>query len=102
MVAEFLLKPGAAETFHEAMDAHAANSRAEPGCLRFDVCEDAERPGRVLLYEVYRDGAAYAAHRASPSWRRIMDLLPRLLEPGPDGELFQRRSVLARRRAPDG
>jgi quinol monooxygenase YgiN len=99
VVAEFLLKPGAAERFREAMDRHAANSRAEPGCLGFDVCEDAERPGRVLLYEVYRDAAAYAEHRAHPSWRRMMDLLPSLMEPGPDGQVFQRRSVLARRPA---
>jgi quinol monooxygenase YgiN len=99
IVAEFLLKPGAEATFREAMDRHAVNSRAEPGCLGFDVCEDAERPGRVLLYEVYRDDAAYQAHRANPSWRRMMELLPSLLEPGPNGQLFQRRSVLARRPA---
>ncbi len=97
VVAEFLLKAGKEKEFRAAMDRHAANSRAEPGCLAFDVCEDAEQPGRVLLYEVYRDAEAYVAHRANPSWRRMMDLLPSLMEPGPDGQVFQRRSVLARR-----
>lgn len=97
VVAEFQLKPGAEAAFREAMDRHAVNSRSEPGCLGFDICEDAERPGRVLLYETYRDAAAYAEHRANPSWRRVMDVLPSLVEPAPDGQLFQRRSVLARR-----
>ena len=97
VVAEFLLKAGKEEAFRAAMDRHAANSRAEPGCLGFDVCEDAERPERVLLYETYRDAAAYAEHRANPSWRRMMDLLPDLMQPGPDGQIFQRRSVFARR-----
>lgn len=97
VVAEFLLKPGAEPAFFEAMDRHAANSRAEPGCLGFDVCQDAAEPGRVLLYETYRDAAAYVEHRANPSWRRMFDLLPGLMEPGPDGQVFQRRSVLSRR-----
>jgi (4S)-4-hydroxy-5-phosphonooxypentane-2,3-dione isomerase len=100
VIAEFLLKPGAEPEFFEAMDRHAANSRAEPGCLGFDVCRDADEPRRVLLYETYRDEAAYAEHRAAPSWRRVMDLLPALIEPGPEGRVFQRRSVLSRRPKP--
>lgn len=97
VVAEFRLKPGAAGAFHAAMDKHAANSRAEPGCLGFDVCVDAEDASRVLLFEVYRDAEAYAAHRATESWKMVTALLPGLLEPGPDGAIFQRRSVLTRR-----
>lgn len=97
VVAEFRLKPGAAAAFHAAMDRHAANSRAEPGCLGFDVCVDSEDAHRVLLFEVYRDAEAYAAHRATESWKSITELLPSLLEPGPDGAIFQRRSVMTRR-----
>ena len=48
---------------------HAAASRGEPGCLRFDAYADAEAPGRFWLHEVYADGAALEAHRASPHFR---------------------------------
>jgi len=34
----------------------------EPGCHRFDVCIDPDRPGRVFLYEIYADAAAFGAH----------------------------------------
>ena len=60
-------------TFTIAQDQAAAfmplmveNARAsldgEPGCRRFDVCQDPERPDVVFLYEVYDDAAAFDAH----------------------------------------
>jgi quinol monooxygenase YgiN len=36
--------------------------KEEPGCLRFDICTDPERPGDVMLYEVYTDADAFPAH----------------------------------------
>ncbi|HVO87608.1 MAG TPA: putative quinol monooxygenase [Casimicrobiaceae bacterium] len=53
------------ESFRNRLLMHAATSRAEPGCLRFDVYQEVERPGTFLLFEVYRDAAALEAHRAS-------------------------------------
>ena len=41
----------------------------ETGCLRFDVCTDPERPGRVFLYEIYAGRAACDAHLASAHFR---------------------------------
>ena len=41
----------------------------EPGCLRFDVCRDSAQPGRVFLYELYRDRAAFDAHLATEHFR---------------------------------
>lgn len=49
------------------------NARAslpvEPGCVRFDICQDEDAPCRLLLYEVYDDEVAFAAHLASPHYR---------------------------------
>merc|ERR1719352_423724 len=39
------------EAFREAMAIDAAGSRAEPGCLRFDLLEDAENPLKFTFYE---------------------------------------------------
>jgi quinol monooxygenase YgiN len=38
----------------------------DPGCLRFDVSQVRDDPTRWILYEVYTDQAAHAAHRQSP------------------------------------
>lgn len=44
-----------------------ARTRAEPGCLAFELHEDAARPGRFMVYEVFRDDAAFDAHRGQPA-----------------------------------
>ena len=50
-----------------------ANARAavevEPGCHRFDVARDAERPDVLFVYEVYDDEAAFAAHKTTAHYR---------------------------------
>ena len=71
------IQPAFREQFIEAMmgDARGANED-EPGCLRFDVIQDASNSNRIHLYEVYRDEAAIEAHRKAPhylKWREITD-----------------------------
>lgn len=44
------------------LPAHVALSRAEPGCLRFDVTEAG--PGFWRVEELFSDAAAFAAHQA--------------------------------------
>lgn len=38
----------------------------EPGCRQFDVCYNETEAGRVFLYEVYDDTAAFVDHLQSP------------------------------------
>ena len=70
------IKPEHREAFMEAMLDDARGSVGdEPGCLRFDVLQDAEDPNRIHLYEVYRDQAAMEAHRGMPhylKWRETV------------------------------
>jgi autoinducer 2-degrading protein len=50
-----------------------ASVRDEPGCLRFDVMQDATQPDRFYFYEIYTDPAAFNAHKASSHfavWRQ--------------------------------
>ena len=61
------IKPGYRDRFVEAIVDHARRTReSEPGCLRFDVIQDADDPNRVWLYEVYKDEAAMKAHTSAP------------------------------------
>ena len=43
----------------------------EPGCLRFDLIQDANDSNRVWLYEVYTDESAFQAHLKSPHFLKL-------------------------------
>ena len=66
----FEAKPEHADAFLSRVRRQAADSLTrESGCLRFDVCTDPERPGRVFLYELYASRAAFEAHLESDHFR---------------------------------
>lgn len=74
VIVRLQVRPEKTGEFLQAIEANAAATRAEPGCLRFDVLRDAEDPGRFWLYEIYRDADAFhTEHRSAPHyqpWRR--------------------------------
>jgi quinol monooxygenase YgiN len=60
--------------------AHAERSmRLEEGCLSFQVLVPEEEPDRVILLEVYRDGAALDAHRDSAHMAEYRTLTEQLV-----------------------
>ncbi len=63
-----------------ALSDHIRLTRAEPGCLRFEVTERRDQPGVFDVRETFSDRAAFEAHQvragASP-WARITQGLPR-------------------------
>jgi len=63
------VKPEAVEAFREATLENACNSRREQGVARFDFLQQADDPARFMLYEVYRDAAAQAAHKETAHYR---------------------------------
>ena len=75
LMVQMQVRPGRRAEFLEGISANAAASvRDEPGCLRFDVCSVEADEHRFLLYELYVDAEAFAAHKASPhfqQWRAI-------------------------------
>jgi len=73
------VKPDGRERFLKAIEVDALGSeRDEPGCLRFNVLQDAQDENVYYFFEVYRDEAALEAHRAAPHyavWRAAMETL---------------------------
>lgn len=73
IIAPIKIKDGYKEQFVEAMLDDAKGSvQNEPGCLRFDVIQDAGDPNLIWLYEVYVDEAAFQVHMQTPhfiKWR---------------------------------
>lgn len=64
--------------FERAILANADSARArEPGCVRFDVSQHEEDPARWTFYEVYRDAAAFEAHRATPHFAAYQQVADR-------------------------
>lgn len=62
IVVQQTIKPGQRAVYLEKMLAHARASRAEPGCLRFDVALPQTDENAVYLYELWADQAALDVH----------------------------------------
>jgi quinol monooxygenase YgiN len=74
IIAPIQIKEGYKERFIEEMIGDAKGSvNDEPGCLRFDVIQDANDENRIWLYEVYRDAAAFEAHTKAPHFTKWRD-----------------------------
>jgi autoinducer 2-degrading protein len=64
------IDPARVEEFLAAIRENAAESRAEPGCRRFEIQRRLERPASFVLWEVYDDLDALARHHSSPHFAR--------------------------------
>ena len=68
IVATLSIAPGRIEEYLPIAMAHRARClRDEPGTLQFEVLRVQADETKVMLYEVYRDQAAFDAHWAAPS-----------------------------------
>ena len=68
---KFSLKPEFVDRFIEVSLGDARGSvQNEPGCFRFDVFQDQKDPNTVCFYEVYKDEAAFEAHRQMPHYAK--------------------------------
>jgi autoinducer 2-degrading protein len=64
------VKPESVGAFEELTIENHQGSIREPGVLRFDVLKSPDRPGEYLLYEVYVDDEATAAHRETAHYKK--------------------------------
>ena len=81
LVVQMTVRPGRREEFLAGMAANAeASVRDEPGCLRFDVCSVESDENRFLLYELYTDAEAFAAHKAAPHFARWREIAAEVVE----------------------
>ena len=79
LVAIFQARPGKAEMLRRRLKAMLAPTRAEHGCLQYDLHLDTDDPHRFVFVEQWTDHAALAAHHATEHVRRLLDDLPHLL-----------------------
>jgi (4S)-4-hydroxy-5-phosphonooxypentane-2,3-dione isomerase len=74
--------PERADDFLEASWENYHGSVREPGNVRFDVLRDPNDPTRFLIYEVFADAAAAAAHKETAHYLAWRDrVAPMMAEP---------------------
>lgn len=78
MVVQFQAAPGRESELREQLLALVTPTRAEDGCLQYDLHVDEADPTRLAFYEVWASKAHHAAHDASPhvqAFRTVRDAL---------------------------
>jgi (4S)-4-hydroxy-5-phosphonooxypentane-2,3-dione isomerase len=66
------VKPGSREEALPLLMAHKARClKDEPGTLQFEVLIPNDDTTKILLYELYRDAAAFEVHWNGPSTARV-------------------------------
>jgi quinol monooxygenase YgiN len=81
LIVDVQVKPEMRDKFIELLKYDAEHSENdEPGCLRFDLLEDTEKPNHFFFYEVYKDEASMAAHRETPHFKHYFSQINDLIE----------------------
>ena len=71
-VAELEIDTAQVEAFTAAIrEVGQASVRSEEGCLALYVVAEKQDPGRVRVFEIYRDRAAYEAHLLTPHFKKF-------------------------------
>jgi autoinducer 2-degrading protein len=68
---ELVVIPSEMPKFLEAIKDNGANAVKEPGCREFNITVLANNPNHVVLYEVYDNEAALAAHRNTDHFKKF-------------------------------
>jgi (4S)-4-hydroxy-5-phosphonooxypentane-2,3-dione isomerase len=76
------VKPESIQQFIQATGDNHQESIKEPGNLRFDILQDAIDPGKFVLYEVYTNEQAVAAHKETAHYQTWRDTVaPWMVKP---------------------
>jgi autoinducer 2-degrading protein len=74
LAAYYFGTPGSGDTVAEKLKEMAVHVKAsEPGCLLYHANRSVDNPDNFLLYELYADDDALAAHRETPHFKEIIE-----------------------------
>lgn len=82
--ARFTARPGRAEDLLAAVEAMFPTAEDEPGTLVYAAHRDRDNDHTIVMYELYADDDALAAHGASDAAARFGDVLGDLLDEEPE------------------
>ncbi len=67
LAVRWVAREGESDTVEEILRRMAPLSRAEPGCVQYEVHRQADDPNTFVLFERYVDEAALEAHTREPT-----------------------------------
>ncbi|WP_432380079.1 putative quinol monooxygenase [Duganella sp. P38] len=73
VVATITAKEGNEVVVREALEAMVPPSRAEAGCIRYDLHVDLGNHASFVMLEAWRDDAALAEHEATPHFQALVN-----------------------------
>ncbi len=94
IVAHIVARKGEEREIQEELEKLVEPSRAEPGCMRYELLVNQDNPGAFVFLQEYRSDEAFQLHMDSKHIRAALaDVVPRLLVPP---EIGRYRRVLSR------
>jgi quinol monooxygenase YgiN len=84
VIARALARSGEEDRVRKEFEALVAPTRAEPGCLRYELLVSRENPGEFLFVQEYEDESAFEAHLASKHISGMLKVVLPLLAKPPD------------------
>ncbi|AZC89530.1 hypothetical protein C4K29_3229 [Pseudomonas chlororaphis subsp. piscium] len=73
VVAILQAKPGQGAELERVLRAGVAPSRAEAGCLSYELHRDIDQEGRFVFVETWADRAAIETHRQMPHYKTMIN-----------------------------
>jgi quinol monooxygenase YgiN len=92
LVAVFEAKPETWGELRGRLEDLVEVSRAEPGCVRYELHTDVGEPRRFVFLEEWADADALALHNKAPHLLALLEDLPRLTERSPAAYQLRRIS----------
>ncbi|KOC90251.1 putative quinol monooxygenase [Winslowiella iniecta] len=84
IVAKFVAQPGKADELKKVLSACIAPSRAEAGCVHYDLYRSVEDGNVFLFHETWQDEAAIAEHSEQPHFKKLLAGCENLLKSPPE------------------
>jgi quinol monooxygenase YgiN len=89
-IARIRAKPGQGQHVAQALKELVAPSRAEEGCLLYDVCRSVDDATELLVLEEWESQAALDAHMRTPHFVAFLEKVGEAIEGAPRLEMIER------------
>jgi len=80
VIAKFRAKPGMEARTREFLLSLTGPTRAEAGCINYDLHESAENPREFVLYENWASAAHLDTHLKTPHIQEAFKFAPQILD----------------------
>lgn len=90
VIGRFVARPDQCDALRRVFDELLGPTRAEPGCLRYEVFVRVDRPEEFVTVEHWRDAGAVDAHMASAHVARAFGRGEPLLAAAPEIVAYDR------------